>query len=113
MKKILLLLIITACFAVKASAQTFSAADFTANLGKTKTLCDKVYSFKIFNDTLTHISMGGKHPNEKYIIAIKGNKLTLDWANLKGKTMCVTGVFELRDNRPYIVAAQPGQIEFH
>lgn len=112
MQKTLLLFIVAVCFSVKASAQSFSAAYFSDNLGKSKTLCDKVGSVHIFNDTLTHISMGGKHPNEKYIIAVKGNKLTLDWAHLKGKTMCVTGVFEMRDNRPYIVAAQPDQIQF-
>ncbi|MES2266676.1 MAG: hypothetical protein V4520_07940 [Bacteroidota bacterium] len=112
MKKILILFIISAAFSLKASAQTFSAEDFKANLGKTKTLCDVVSSVKIFSDTLTLINMGGNYPNQKYTIAVKGNKITLDWANLKGKIMCVTGVFEMHKNRPEIVAAQPGQIEF-
>jgi len=112
MKKIAILLVILTGFAFKAGAQTYSAADFNNNLGKTGTLCDRVADMKIFSDTLTLISMGGKHPNQKYTVAIKGNKISLDWANLKGKLMCVTGVFELRDGRPAIVAAQPGQIEF-
>lgn len=112
MKKLLILFVFIAAFAVKASAQSFNTQEFNANLGKTKTLCDVVSSVKIFSDTLTLINMGGNYPNQKYTIAVKGNKITLDWANLKGKTMCVTGVFELHKNRPEIVAAQPDQIEF-
>ncbi|MBD1384222.1 hypothetical protein IDJ75_02950 [Mucilaginibacter rigui] len=112
MKKLLILFVFIAAFTFKASAQNFNAQEFNANLGKTKTLCDVVSSVKIFSDTLTLINMGGNYPNQKYTIAVKGNKITLDWANLKGKTMCVTGVFELHKNRPEIVAAQPDQIEF-
>jgi len=70
-----------------------------------------VTSIKIFNDTLTLINMGANYPNQKYTIAVKGNKITLDWANLKGKTVCVTGVYELHKNRPEIVVAQPNQID--
>jgi hypothetical protein len=110
MKKLLFLFIFSAAFALKASAQTFNAEEFKSNLGKTKTLCDVVSSVKIFSDTLTLINMGGNYPNQKYTIAVKGNKITLDWANLKGKNMCVTGVFEMHKNRPEIVAAQPDQI---
>jgi hypothetical protein len=111
MKKLLLAFIITAAFEAKASAQSFNADDFKNNLGKTKTLCDEVSSIKIFSDTLTLINMGGAYPNQKYTIAVKGNKITLDWANLKGKRLCVTGVYEMHKGRPEIVAAQPDQIE--
>ncbi|MBD1394375.1 hypothetical protein [Mucilaginibacter glaciei] len=112
MKKLLLALIISAAFTVKASAQTFNADDFKANLGKSKTLCDEVSSIKIFSDTLTLINMGGAYPNQKYTIAVKGTKITLDWANLKGKKLCVSGVFEMHKGRPEIVAAEPAQIQF-
>jgi hypothetical protein len=112
MKKLLTLFVFITAFAFKASAQSFNSQEFKDNIGKTKTLCDVVSSVKIFSDTLTLINMGGDYPNQKYTIAVKGNKITLDWANLKGKTMCVTGVFELHKNRPEIVAAQPDQIEF-
>jgi hypothetical protein len=105
MKKLIVAFIFIAAFSLKSSAQTFSAEDFKANLGKTKTLCDEVSSIKIFSDTLTLINMGGNYPNQKYTIAIKGNKITLDWANLKGKKLCVTGVYELHKGRPEIVAA--------
>ncbi|RWY53775.1 hypothetical protein [Mucilaginibacter gilvus] len=112
MKKLLLLLIISATFSVKASAQKFNAEDFKKNLGKSKTLCDSVYSIKIFSDTLTLINMGGNYPNQKYTIAVKGNKIVLDWANLKGKYLCVTGVFEMHKNRPEVVVGLPNQITF-
>lgn len=112
MKKLFILFALTAAFAFKASAQSFDAKDFNANLGKTKTLCDIISSVKTFSDTLTLVNMGGNFPNQKYTIAVKGNKITLDWASLKGKTMCVTGVFELHKNRPEIVATQPDQITF-
>lgn len=112
MKKILSLLIFLAAFAVKASAQTFNADDFKNNLGKSKTLCDTVYSVKIFSDTLALINMGGNYPNQKYTIAVKGNKIVVDWANLKGKRLCVTGVFEMHKNRPEIVATEPPQITY-
>ncbi|MFD0793014.1 hypothetical protein ACFQZX_05260 [Mucilaginibacter litoreus] len=111
MKKLYAILILMAVFAAKTYAQTYNAEEFNANLGKTKTLCDVAYSVKIFSDTLTLINMGGNYPNQKYTIAVKGNKITLDWANLKGKTICVTGVYQMHKNRPEIVAAQPNQIE--
>ena len=111
MKKLILAFVISLAFTVKASAQTFNTDDFKSNLGKTKSLCDEVSSIKIFSDTLTLINMGGAYPNQKYTIAVKGNKIVLDWANLKGKRMCVTGVYEMHKGRPEIVAAQPDQIE--
>ncbi|WP_374950233.1 hypothetical protein [Mucilaginibacter sp.] len=112
MKKLLPALFILALFGFKASAQTFNADDFKANLGKSKSLCDEVSSFRIFSDTLTLINMGGSYPNQKYTIAVKGNKIALDWANLKGKKLCVTGVFEMHKGRPEIIAAEPAQITF-
>ncbi|AMR33658.1 hypothetical protein A0256_20605 [Mucilaginibacter sp. PAMC 26640] len=112
MKKSLFILLLVCAFAFKVNAQTFNAVEFKNNLGKTKTLCDTVASIKIFSDTLTLINMGGNYPNQKYTIAVKGNKLVLDWVNLKGKRLCVTGVFEMHKNRPEIVASQPNDITF-
>ena len=114
MKKIILAIFVFTLLAELASAQKrFSAADFNRNLGKTGTICDTVYSLRIVSDTLTLLNMGGVYPNQKYTIAVKGNKITLDWANLKGKPLCVTGVFQLYKNRPEIEIAQPEQINAH
>jgi len=111
MKKILLSLIICVGFALSASAQKkFSADEFSKNLGKTGTLCDTVSSVRIFSDTLTLLNMGGVYPNQKYTVAVKGNKLNLDFVNLKGKPLCVTGVFLMFKNRPEIVISEPDQV---
>ena len=90
--------------------KSFSTADFKKGLGKTGTLCDTVYSLRIVSDTLTLLNMGAAYPNQKYTIAVKGNKINLDWAHLKGKNLCVTGVFILFKERPEIEVAQPEQI---
>ncbi len=111
MKKILFSALAIALFAGSAAAQQkFSAADFNKNLGKTGTLCDTIYSLRIVSDTLTLLNMGGVYPNQKYTVAIKGNKVSLDWTNLKGKPLCVTGVFMLYKERPEIEITQPEKI---
>lgn len=110
MKNIALLAIMV-CLAVASKAQQIiTPANFKSNIGKTGTLCDTVYSVRIFSDTLTLINMGGNYPNQKFTVAIKGNKVSLDWANLKRKHLCVTGVLELYKNAIQIVASQPNQI---
>src|SRR3954465_14916870 len=112
MKKIFFLAVL-AFIGYKASAQQFNTADFNKQLGKTGTLCDTVKSLRIVSDTLTLLNMGGVYPRQKYTVAVKGNKITLDWANLKGKNVCVTGVFELFKNQPQVTVAQPNMIEVH
>src|ERR1700759_1746821 len=107
MKKILLAFILCAGFATTASAQKkFSVDEFSKNLGKTGTLCDTVSSVRIFSDTLTLLNMGGMYPNQKYTVAVKGNKVALDFTTLKGKPLCVTGVFLMFKNRPEIVVSE-------
>jgi len=111
MKKSLFTALIILVFAAITNAQQhFSADDFKKNLGKTGTLCDTVYSLKIFSDTLTLLNMGGVYPNQKYTVAIKGNKITLPWDRLKGKPLCVTGVFEMYKGRPEIEIVDPERI---
>jgi len=111
MKKFILIAIIFIAFAVKSSAQQkFSKTEFDKNLGKTGTLCDTIYSLHIFSDTLTLLNMGGAYPNQKYTVAIIGNKINLNWTGLQGKPLCVTGVFILYKNRPEIQITEPDQI---
>jgi len=111
MKKLLLIFAITIAYTANAMAQKrFSADDFAKNLGKTGTLCDTVYSLRVVSDTLALLNMGGVYPNQKYTVAIKGNKVTLDYTNLKGKPLCVTGVFLMYRNKPEIQISEPGQI---
>jgi hypothetical protein len=111
MKKLILLSFITLALTETASAQKkFAVEDFNKNLGKTGTLCDTVYSLRIVSDTLTLLNMGGVYPNQKFTVAVKGNKVTLDYTNLKGKPLCVTGVFLMYKNRPEIQISEPDQV---
>jgi hypothetical protein len=111
MKKLIPAVILFIAFAGTATAQqSFSAADFNKNLGKNGTLCDTVYTLKVVSDTLTLLNMGGAYPNQKYTVAVKGNKITLDLANLKGKPLCVTGVFILYKGKPEIEVEEPDRI---
>ncbi|WP_183562145.1 hypothetical protein [Mucilaginibacter sp. SP1R1] len=114
MKKLLPTALLLFSFAGAANAQhAFNDADFKSKLGKTGTLCDTVYSLKIVSDTLTLLNMGAAYPRQKYTIAVKGNKTTLDLPHIKGKLVCVTGVFEMYKDQPEVVASQPEQFEVH
>ncbi len=110
--KRLFILAALVCFAITSRAQqpVTYAIDFKKHLGKTATLCDTVNSLKIFSDTLTLINMGGAYPHQKFTVAVKGNRIQLDWANLKGKHLCVTGVLELYKDQLQIVALEPKQV---
>ena len=111
MKKLILAVFIFAAFSMNAAAQqSFSKINFDKNLGKTGTLCDTVYSLYIASDTLTLLNLGGAYPNQKYTVAVKGHKINLNWTSLKGKPLCVTGVFILYKERPEIEITEPGQI---
>lgn len=111
MKKIALLFTLVICFSAKLKAQqTIEPIDFKKHIGKTATLCDTVYAVKIFNDTLALINMGGNYPNQKFTVAVKGNKVVLDWVNLKKKHLCVTGVLELYKNTLQITVFEPNQV---
>jgi hypothetical protein len=112
MKKLLLPALIMVVFAGKASAQSkgFTMTDFKANIGKTGTLCDTVYSYKAVSDTLTLLNLGAAYPRQKYTIAVKGNKIKLDLSTIKGKHVCATGTFEFFKGQPEIVADKPEQI---
>lgn len=113
MKKLSVLIIFLLAFALKSSAQRFDATEFKKNLGKRATLCDTIRSLRIVSDTLTLLNMGGIFPNQKYTVVIRGNKINLDWVNLKGKAACVTGVFEMYKDQPQIAVAQPDFIQVH
>jgi hypothetical protein len=111
MKKFTLLLMVTLCFTARLKAQQpIGYIDFKKHIGKTATLCDTVYGVKLISDTLTYIYLGGNYPNQKFTVVVVGNKLVLDWVNLKKKHLCVTGVLELYKNTLQITAAEPDRI---
>jgi hypothetical protein len=112
MKNLLLLTAFIICFTLttKAQEKPLAPEEYRNHIGKTETLCDTVYSIKIYSDTLTILSMGGNIPKQRFTIAVKGNKIQLDWANLKRKHLCVTGTIELYKNTIRVIAAQTNQI---
>lgn len=111
MKNLLFAFVLVICFSSALKAQQkIEPIDFKKNIGKVATLCDTVYNVRILNDTLTLINMGGNFPNQKFTVAVKGNKISLDWVNLKRKHLCVTGVLELYKNTLQVVAYEPNQI---
>jgi hypothetical protein len=114
MKKLILAAFLIVAFAGTAAAQqTFSATEFNKNLGKNGTLCDTIYSLRVVSDTLTLLNFGGVYPNQKYTVAVKGNKINLDWSTMKGKPLCVTGVFILYKGRPEIEVTEPDRINMN
>lgn len=112
MKKLLPVFALLGSLTLTAKAQDTLRAptQYRNHLYKEVTLCDIVYQVKIISDTVTYLYMGGNVPHEKFTIAIKGNKLQLDWANIKHKHLCVTGVLQLYKGTIQIIAAQPKQI---
>jgi hypothetical protein len=113
MKKTLIALILLTGAGIKTKAQDtlHTPSGFRDHLYKEATLCDMVYQIKILSDTVTYLYMGGNVPHQKFTIAVKGNKLQLDWANLKHKHLCVTGVLQLYKNAYQIIASEPKQIK--
>lgn len=111
MRKFFTILILIFAFALKGRAQQVAdTLDIKKHLGKTITVCDYVSSIKIVADTLTLLNMGGIYPHQKFTVAIKGNRIQLDWANLKGKHLCATGVLVLYKKQLEVVALEPRQI---
>ncbi|MES2379235.1 MAG: hypothetical protein V4553_21770 [Bacteroidota bacterium] len=112
MKNLLLAFILITGYALSAKAQEkpLTPGEYKYHMGKEATLCEVVYEVKIISDTVTNLYMGGDHTNAKFTIAIKGNKLQLDWENIKRKHLCVTGVLQLYKNTIQVIASQPTQI---
>lgn len=112
MKKILLAIVLFTGFSITAKAQDTlrDPAAYRGHLYKVATLCDVVTQIKILSDTVTYLYMGGNVPHQRFTIAIKGNKLQLDWANLKNKHLCVTGTIVLYKNTIQVIASEPTQI---
>jgi hypothetical protein len=111
MKKLAFVFALLICLSVQSKAQQkIGPVDFKKDIGKTVTLCDTVYTVKIVSDTLSLINMGGNYPNQKYTVAVRGNKIALDWVNLKRKHLCVTGVLELYKDTLQIMVSEPNQV---
>jgi DNA/RNA endonuclease YhcR with UshA esterase domain len=74
------------------------------------TLCDTVYDYKVVNDTLKLLNIGGRYPNQLLTVAVKGKKIVLKPETLKGKKVCFQGQVTLFKNKPELVATEPEQV---
>lgn len=106
-------MVFASALAFTASAQEkFSLDHFEKYVGKKVTLCDTVYSFKIFSDTVTMLNMGGKYPNQRFTVVVTGKEIQLNTDGIVGKHICVTGDASLYKGRPEIMIYHTNQIEF-
>ncbi|WP_461453495.1 hypothetical protein [Mucilaginibacter sp.] len=116
MKKLLLLFIIIAAFAIKSQAQqkpeNYNVNQFVKHVGKKITMCETVYSFKILSDTVTMLNMGGEYPNQRFTVVVTGKEIELNYDGLKGKHICVTGDTSLYKGHPEVLIYHPDQIVF-
>lgn len=114
MRKFLLVIVLSSVLACTAAAQErFNLDHFVHNVGKKITLCDTVYSFKILNDTVTMLNMGGKYPNQKFTVVVTGKEIQLNTDGIVGKHICVTGDASMYKGRPEIMIYHTNQIVFN
>lgn len=113
MRKILFIILFSSAFACGASAQEkFNLNFFVSHVGKKITLCDTCYSFKILNDTVTMLNMGGRYPDQKFTVVVTGHEIQLNTDSIVGKYICVTGDASVYKGRPEVMIYHPNQIEF-
>ncbi len=93
---------------------TIAAKDAPQHIGDTVTICEKVYSTKLMDNTnMTLLNLGGNYPNQLLTIMIPPadrDKFKQPEIALKGKTICVTGKLVNYRDKPEIVVTDPAQI---
>lgn len=117
MKKLLFLLIVIITSAFKTQAQkpkpeSYNVNQFVKHVGKKITMCETVYSFKILNDSVTMLNMGGNYPNQRFTVVVSGREIQLNYDDLKGKHICVTGDTSVYMRRPEVLIYHTNQIQF-
>jgi hypothetical protein len=113
MKKLVLFALVLLAMGFKAKAQEkFSETEFKKHVTKKATLCDTVASYKIFNDSLSMLNMGGKYPYQKFTIVVTGKEIVLNFDKIKGKHICVTGDLSTYKNKPEIMIYHTDQLVF-
>jgi hypothetical protein len=116
MKKLLTLTVFAAFFVYKTSAQTTIAVKNAAkHIGKTVTICDKVFSSAMLKPSnITQLDIGGYNPNQPLTIMIPAadrakfkGKPEIDY---RGKDVIVTGKLISYNGKPGIVITSPKQL---
>ncbi|MDD5759217.1 MAG: hypothetical protein PHI06_09060 [Desulfobulbaceae bacterium] len=99
------------------AAESISPEAAKAHLGETRTICGKVantYYSRFVTEKPTFINFGKPYPNHVFSIAIMGeNRNKYENAPedfFEGKSLCVTGLIEIYDNKPLIVVRDKTQI---
>lgn len=70
-----------------------NTVDILNYLGKPVSLIDVVYDYKVVNNQLTLLNIGGRYPNQILTVAVKGLKINpADW---KDKKIYVSGIPQL------------------
>lgn len=77
-------------------------ADVTKYIGQSVSFTDVVSDYKVISDRLTLLNIGGRYPNQILTIAIKGNAVKLNPADLKGKRVYISGVPRMFKGKPEI-----------
>jgi DNA/RNA endonuclease YhcR with UshA esterase domain len=115
MKHLFILLIAMA--GLKASAQTKIAAKEAAkHLNENVSICDKIYSTKLIENTgMVLLDMGDAHPDQYLTVVIKGEDKSKFNAKpeeyYKGKDVCVTGKLIDYKGKPEIIVTSPDDLK--
>lgn len=117
MKKLLTLTVFAAFFVCNTSAQiTIAAKNAAQHIGKTVTICDKVFSSTMITPSnITQLDIGGYDPNPPLTIMIPAayrakfkGKPEIDY---RGKDIIVTGKLISYNGKPGIVITSPKQLK--
>ncbi|MBS1527007.1 MAG: hypothetical protein JST19_15235 [Bacteroidetes bacterium] len=117
MKNLLILFI--ALGGLTASAQTkIAAKDAAKHLNQTVSICDKIYSSKLIENTgMVLLDMGDRHPNQYLTVVIKGEDKAKFHANAeeyyKGRDVCVTGKLIDYKGKPEIIVSSPDDLKLN
>jgi hypothetical protein len=125
MKRLLIIVAFFTFCTFYASAQTSAAYTDSANwfanpvasatiadeVGNSVSVCDTVYDYRVVSPVLTLLNLGGKYPNQKLTVTLKGDQLKLNPALMKGKAVCFYGPVTLFKNKPEMVITGSTQIK--
>lgn len=113
MKKIILLVLLTASFFVAKSQTMILAKDIAQNVGKNVIICDSVYSVKSF-EKMSLLNIGNAYPKEYFTIVVnkidEGKFPSPPSAMFIGNKICVTGIVSEYKGKMQIVVTEPKQI---
>jgi len=102
----------------KLNAQTVSIDSIQYYIGKTVTVCDKVYGAHVSKSakSATYINLGDNFPNNKLTVVIFESELSkfgyVPSVFLKDKEICVTGKVLLYKDKPEIIVNDSNNITY-